>query len=95
MIVGYARTSTWDQTAGLAAQQRDLKAAGAEKVFSEQGLVLSRSRSRCRSLSFSLAKNASSSAIRKRRTTEAASRARKRDHPATGRATVTKTRNHE
>ena len=35
MIVGYARTSTWDQTAGLAAQ-RDLKAAGAEKVFSEQ-----------------------------------------------------------
>ena len=36
MIVGYARTSTWDQTAGLAAQQRDLKAAGAEKVFSEQ-----------------------------------------------------------
>ena len=36
MIVGYARTSTWDQTAGLAAQRRDLKAAGAEKVFSEQ-----------------------------------------------------------
>jgi DNA invertase Pin-like site-specific DNA recombinase len=36
MIVGYARTSTWDQTAGLAAQQRDLKAMGAEKVFSEQ-----------------------------------------------------------
>ena len=36
MIVGYARTSTWDQTAGLAAQQRDLKAAGAEKVFGEQ-----------------------------------------------------------
>ena len=30
------RTSTWDQTAGLAAQQRDLKAVGAEKVFSEQ-----------------------------------------------------------
>ena len=36
MIVGYARTSTSDQTAGLAAQERDLKAAGAEKVFSEQ-----------------------------------------------------------
>ena len=36
MIVGYARTSTWDQTAGLAAQQRDLKAAKAEKVLSEQ-----------------------------------------------------------
>jgi len=36
MIVGYARTSTSDQTAGLAAQERDLKAAGAEKVFAEQ-----------------------------------------------------------
>ena len=35
-IVGYARTSTWDQMAGLAGQQRDLKAAGVEKVFSEQ-----------------------------------------------------------
>jgi DNA invertase Pin-like site-specific DNA recombinase len=36
MIIGYARTSTSDQTAGLAAQERDLAAAGAEKVFSEQ-----------------------------------------------------------
>jgi DNA invertase Pin-like site-specific DNA recombinase len=36
MIVGYARTSTTDQTAGLAAQERDLMAAGAERVFSEQ-----------------------------------------------------------
>jgi DNA invertase Pin-like site-specific DNA recombinase len=36
MIVGYARTSTTDQTAGLAAQERDLKAAGAERVFEEQ-----------------------------------------------------------
>lgn len=36
MIVGYARTSTTDQQAGLAAQERDLAAAGAEKVFSEQ-----------------------------------------------------------
>ena len=36
LIVGYAPTSTLDRTAGLAAQQRDLKAAGAEKVFSEQ-----------------------------------------------------------
>ena len=36
MMVGYARTSTWDQAAGLAAQQRDLKAAGAERMFSEQ-----------------------------------------------------------
>jgi DNA invertase Pin-like site-specific DNA recombinase len=36
MIIGYARTSTTDQAAGLAAQERDLKSAGAEKVFSEQ-----------------------------------------------------------
>ena len=36
MLVGYARTSTTDQTAGLEAQIRDLKAAGAEKVYSEQ-----------------------------------------------------------
>ena len=36
MIVGYARTSTLDQTAGLEAQQRDLTKAGCEKVFDEQ-----------------------------------------------------------
>ena len=36
MLVGYARTSTTDQQAGLDAQERDLRAAGAEKVFSEQ-----------------------------------------------------------
>ncbi len=36
MIVGYARTSTLDQTAGLEAQQRDLINAGCEKVFVEQ-----------------------------------------------------------
>ena len=36
MIVGYARTSTTDQKAGLAAQERDLKEAGAERMFSEQ-----------------------------------------------------------
>jgi DNA invertase Pin-like site-specific DNA recombinase len=36
MKVGYARTSTVDQIAGLEAQVRDLKAAGAEKVFSER-----------------------------------------------------------
>jgi DNA invertase Pin-like site-specific DNA recombinase len=35
-IVGYGRTSTFDQKAGLEAQIRDLKAAGCEKVFSEQ-----------------------------------------------------------
>ena len=35
-LVGYARTSTTDQKAGLAAQQRDLKAAGCLKVFHEE-----------------------------------------------------------
>lgn len=36
MLIGYARTSTTDQTAGLEAQQRDLKLAGADKLFCEQ-----------------------------------------------------------
>src|SRR5689334_12752867 len=36
MIIGYARTSTTDQKAGLDAQVRDLRASGAEKVFAEQ-----------------------------------------------------------
>ena len=36
MEIGYARTSTLEQTAGLEAQLRDLKAAGVGKVFSEQ-----------------------------------------------------------
>jgi DNA invertase Pin-like site-specific DNA recombinase len=35
-LIGYARTSTTDQDAGLEAQIRDLKAAGCEKIFSEQ-----------------------------------------------------------
>src|SRR3954464_6041203 len=35
MMIGYARTSTTDQAAGLTAQERDLRAAGAEKMFSE------------------------------------------------------------
>jgi DNA invertase Pin-like site-specific DNA recombinase len=36
MLIGYARTSTSDQSAGLAAQERDLKMAGCKKLFSEQ-----------------------------------------------------------
>jgi DNA invertase Pin-like site-specific DNA recombinase len=36
MFVGYARTSTVEQEAGLAAQVRDLQAAGCEEVFAEQ-----------------------------------------------------------
>jgi len=35
-LVGYARTSTADQKAGLEAQLRDLKAVGCTKVFSEE-----------------------------------------------------------
>jgi len=35
-LVGYARTSTTDQKAGLAAQERDLHAAGCDRIFSEQ-----------------------------------------------------------
>ncbi|HMJ44880.1 MAG TPA: recombinase family protein [Pseudolabrys sp.] len=35
-MIGYARTSTTDQQAGLEAQLRDLKEAGCRKVFSEQ-----------------------------------------------------------
>jgi len=34
--VGYGRTSTLEQQAGLDAQIRDLKAKGCEKIFSEQ-----------------------------------------------------------
>jgi DNA invertase Pin-like site-specific DNA recombinase len=36
MLIGYARTSTLEQEAGLDAQIRDLKALGCEKVFQEQ-----------------------------------------------------------
>ena len=36
MLVGYGRTSTVTQEAGLEAQERDLKAAGVEKLFTEQ-----------------------------------------------------------
>jgi DNA invertase Pin-like site-specific DNA recombinase len=36
MLVGYARTSSLSQVAGLEAQERELSAAGCEKVFREQ-----------------------------------------------------------
>jgi DNA invertase Pin-like site-specific DNA recombinase len=36
MLVGYARTSTVEQRAGLEAQHRELQAARVEKLFSEQ-----------------------------------------------------------
>jgi DNA invertase Pin-like site-specific DNA recombinase len=36
MQIGYARTSTLEQVAGIEAQKRDLEAAGCNKVFAEQ-----------------------------------------------------------
>src|SRR5271166_4335745 len=36
MRIGYARTSTVEQIAGLEAQLRDLKAAGCDRIFQEQ-----------------------------------------------------------
>jgi DNA invertase Pin-like site-specific DNA recombinase len=36
MLVGYARTSTVEQEAGLEAQERDLRACGCERLFSER-----------------------------------------------------------
>jgi DNA invertase Pin-like site-specific DNA recombinase len=36
MLVGYGRTSTTDQEAGIEAQERDLQAVGCQKLFIEQ-----------------------------------------------------------
>ena len=36
MLVGYARTSTAEQEAGLEGQERDLRAAGCERIYREQ-----------------------------------------------------------
>src|SRR5277367_1124435 len=36
MLIGYARVSTVEQDAGFEAQERDLKAAGVQKMFSER-----------------------------------------------------------
>jgi DNA invertase Pin-like site-specific DNA recombinase len=36
VLIGYGRTSTTEQHAGVEAQRRDLKAAGCKKVFEEQ-----------------------------------------------------------
>ena len=40
LIVGLARTSTAEQVAGLEAQERKLREAGAERIFSEQASAL-------------------------------------------------------
>jgi DNA invertase Pin-like site-specific DNA recombinase len=44
MKIGYARTSTVEQAAGLADQERELKAAGIERLFSEQVSAVAQSR---------------------------------------------------
>lgn len=44
MLIGYARTSTTDQRAGLDAQLRDLKAAGCERVWQEHVSSVARQR---------------------------------------------------
>jgi DNA invertase Pin-like site-specific DNA recombinase len=36
LLIGYARTSTLDQTAGFEAQIRELQQAGCERIFQEQ-----------------------------------------------------------
>jgi DNA invertase Pin-like site-specific DNA recombinase len=36
MLIGYARTSTAEQEAGLAAQERELRAAGCARIFAER-----------------------------------------------------------
>jgi DNA invertase Pin-like site-specific DNA recombinase len=53
MFVGYARTSTVDQEAGLEAQERDLKALGCERLFKEHVSALATERPKLReALSF-------------------------------------------
>lgn len=46
MKIGYARTSTVEQAAGFADQKRELKAAGVEKLYSEQVSAVAQSRPR-------------------------------------------------
>lgn len=52
MLVGYARTSTAEQEAGLSAQERDLRAAGCERVFSERVSSVGRRDQMAAALSF-------------------------------------------
>jgi len=40
VLIGYARTSTSDQVAGLEAQERDLTAQGCERIWQEQTSAL-------------------------------------------------------
>jgi DNA invertase Pin-like site-specific DNA recombinase len=52
MLVGYARTSTLEQEAGLEAQLRDLQQLGCEKVFQEQASSVGRRTELERALEF-------------------------------------------
>lgn len=53
MIIGYARTSTLEQQAGLEAQQTTLTEAGCERVYSEQVSSVARREALSEALSFS------------------------------------------
>ena len=44
MLIGYARTSTIEQEAGLADQKRELEKAGAERIFAEHVSAVAKSR---------------------------------------------------
>jgi DNA invertase Pin-like site-specific DNA recombinase len=46
VLIGYARTSTAEQVAGLDAQIRDLTAVGCEEIFHEQGSSVAGTRPR-------------------------------------------------
>ncbi|WP_417607335.1 recombinase family protein [Primorskyibacter flagellatus] len=52
MLIGYARTSTLEQLAGLEAQQKELEATGCEKVWSEQTSSVSKRDKLAEAMSF-------------------------------------------
>lgn len=52
MLVGYARTSTLEQEAGLEAQLRDLQLLGCERIFQEQASSVGRRSELERALEF-------------------------------------------
>lgn len=52
MLIGYARTSTADQEAGLEAQCRDLEAVGCERLFKEQVSSVAERRELARALEY-------------------------------------------
>ncbi len=52
MIIGYARTSTLEQQAGLEAQQKTLSEVGCEKIYSEQVSSVARREALSEALSY-------------------------------------------